>query len=364
MQILSALDAISPAFSRTKLVLFSPFRVGRTWKLALTAYLSAASSAFLPTMFILLAFLPEARMLGGLGLVAAVIVGVFFFTILFALLFYVFTRLRFASFDITLNHGVYVAPAWRKYGSQSLKWTLFKILLGSVVTALLAGPTILIVRQFIRLFQSMPSMNFSSDGPPPPEVVQAIITVYLGFAAVYILFGLFFFLSSLMADFIVPSLALENTTLGEAFRRLGKIIRNEPGQFTAYAFLKLGLGLVAYFGGTLITEIVLFIVALIIAAIAGVVGFLLHLAGVPNDVLIVLAVIIGVAFYLFFIFYAVFIVVGTVMTFLESYTLYFLGGRYPMLGDLLTASTPPRPPPPPAPFYPAYAPPPPPPQVL
>jgi hypothetical protein len=48
------------------------------------------------------------------------------------------------------------------------------------------------------------------------------------------------------------------------------------------------------------------------------------------------------------------------MTFLEAYTLYFLGGRYPMLGDLLTASTPPPPPPPPAPVYPAYVAPPPP----
>ena len=48
MPILSALDAISPAFARTKLVLFSPFRKGRTWKLAATAYLATAGAVFLP----------------------------------------------------------------------------------------------------------------------------------------------------------------------------------------------------------------------------------------------------------------------------------------------------------------------------
>jgi hypothetical protein len=34
---------------------------------------------------------------------------------------------------------------------------------------------------------------------------------------------------------------------------------------------------------------------------------------------------------------------GTGLTFMESYALYFLGGRYPMLGYLLDRSTPPPP---------------------
>ena len=32
---------------------------------------------------------------------------------------------------------------------------------------------------------------------------------------------------------------------------------------------------------------------------------------------------------------------GTLLTFFQAYALYFLGGRYPLLGDLLDRSTPP-----------------------
>jgi hypothetical protein len=32
---------------------------------------------------------------------------------------------------------------------------------------------------------------------------------------------------------------------------------------------------------------------------------------------------------------------GSLITFFQAYALYFLGGRYPLLGDLLDRSTPP-----------------------
>ena len=45
MQILRASEAVSPAFARTRLLLFSPFRFGRTWKLCATAYACAKKAA-------------------------------------------------------------------------------------------------------------------------------------------------------------------------------------------------------------------------------------------------------------------------------------------------------------------------------
>ena len=340
MPILSALDSISPAFARTKLVLFSPFRKGRTWKLCATAYLSMGGVVFIPFAAVYLFFIPAIRSSSPSGpvLVTVLISVVAVFTLIQIGLLYVFTRLRFASFDITLNHGQFVGPAWSKYGSQTLKWALFKFLLGCVFTAIIAVPVAHIARQFTGTFASL---NLQPGAPPSPEFMQTIFSIYAAFFLVYFIVGLFFFLSSLLTDFVVPSLALEDTSLSEAFRRLGLLIKQEPGQFTLYAVLKFAIGLVCYFGATIAFEIVIFLLLAIIGLVALLIGYILHLAGVPNGVLFGIGIFLAVVLYLVIIFYGAFIVAGTVLTYLESYTLYFLSGRYPMLGELLAASTPP-----------------------
>ena len=40
-------------------------------------------------------------------------------------------------------------------------------------------------------------------------------------------------------------------------------------------------------------------------------------------------------------FYFMFGFMGCIMTFFQAYGMYFLGGRYPLLGDLLDRTTPP-----------------------
>jgi hypothetical protein len=344
MQILSALDAISPAFSRTKLVLFSPFRKGRTWKLAATGYLTIAGSAFLPWPLIYLLVIPAlahlpntapdfAKTLAYILSAVAVVL-----TLVYVALFYILSRLRFAFFDIVLNNGQFVAPAWRKYGSASLKWTLFKLLLGSLFAAIIALPIVHIAKSLIGTFQSL---DFAPGQPPSPEFMNAIFSAYAAFFVVYIFIGLFMWANSVLADFIVPTLALEDTTLAEAFRRFGVFVRNEPGQFSLYAIMKLALALAAFLAAGIAFYLVLLVVILAAALVGGVIGLLLYFVHVPAAVLTALAVLFGVGLYLFVIFYGVLLINGTVMTFLESYLLYFLGGRYPKLGDLLAASTPP-----------------------
>jgi hypothetical protein len=337
MQILSALDAISPAFSRTKLILFSPFRKGRTWKLAATAYLATAGTAFFPFQLIYLAFIPMARRAAGPWTTWAILGGVLLFTALFLYIFYLCSRVRFAFFDIALNRGQFVAPAWRKYGPQARKWTLFKVALGTLITLAMAAPILAYSREMFTFFTSL---NFKPGEPPPPEFMATVLTFYASFFLLYFVLGLFFFISSLLSDFIVPSLALEDTTLLEAFTRLGKLLRNEPGQLILYAVLKIGLGLGLYMGGMIAFELVFFIAFFLIALVAALIGFLLHLLHVPIIALIVLGALVAIAGYIL-LFYCMMILIGALFTFFEAYTLYFLGGRYPLLGDLLTASTPP-----------------------
>jgi hypothetical protein len=351
MPILNALDCISPAISRTKLVLFSPFRLGRSWKLSFTAYLATTSSMFMPLFLLAFFFLPQIRAAGGSLAVPLVSVGAIVATVLTAWIFHLVTRLRFAFFDITLNKGEFVAPTWRKYGSQAFRWSLFKIALGTVVMIVVAAPMIGFFKHFVAVMSSV-----KPGEQPPPDLMFSLMSGYFLF---YLLFWVYFWASSLLSDFIVPSLALEDTTLAEAFRRLGLLIRREPGQFSGYAVMKLVLAAVGYMGMTFALEIGIVLVGLLVGLVVALIGFLLHLAGVPMPVLIGLGIVVLIVFYGFALWTLVF-GFGAVLTFLESYALYFLSGRYPMLGDLLAASTPPPvvrgvlyPEP-----YPAYVPPP------
>jgi hypothetical protein len=357
MPILSALDAISPAFARTRLILFSPFRKGRTWKLAATAYFSMFGTLFLPYFLIGLFFIPMAHQAAGASAVAILVSACLGATILYLVIFYLCSRLRFAFFDIVLNRGEFVAPAWRKYGPSSFKWTAFKIVLGTVVLAIIALPLAAWIQHMIPVLASVPAEEGKQINP---QMMSILFTFYGAFFLIYFGFGIFYLLSSLLSDFIVPSLALEDTTLAVAFRRFGQLIRREPGQFILYAVLKASLAVGAFMAMYIAFYIVILLFALIFGLIGLLIGLLLQMAHVSAAVLTGLAIFAGVICYIFVFFYVIVIGVGTVLTFLESYTLYFLSGRYPMLGDLLQRSTPPPQPPPPPPFL-AYATPPPPP---
>src|SRR5882724_10097044 len=127
MRTLSALEAISPAFSRTKDVLFNPFRVWRGWKLAITAYFATTGTLFLPLPFFYLFLVPSVLHAGKPQLAVGIVVGIFVVSVIFLGFFYLCSRLQFAFFDIVLHRGQFVAPAWRKYGRQNTRWTAFKV---------------------------------------------------------------------------------------------------------------------------------------------------------------------------------------------------------------------------------------------
>jgi hypothetical protein len=357
MRPLSATECISPAIERTRLVLFSPFRKGRTWKLSATAYFYCGGTLYFPAPIIYLAFIPLAHRAGGMLAVTILCAAVLPLTAFFTWIFHLCSRLQFAFFDIVVNRGEFVAPAWRKYRFPALRWTGVKVLAGTILTLVCAAPIVAYIRHIIPLLGELATIR--PDQPPPVKFIAAF---YGGYAIVMLIFGLLFLISSLLADFILPSLALENTGLKEAFRRMAQLIRREPGEFAVFVLLKIGLGLAAYMGSIFVWEIVFLLASLIVGGVVFGVGFLLHLAGVPQILLIVIGIFIAVVWYVFALLYSMVLAIGPGFTFLEAYSLYFLGGRYPMLGDLLDQSTPPPIPAgyPAAAPYPSFPPPPPP----
>ncbi len=337
MRPLSATECISPAIERTKLVLFTPFRKGRTWKLCATAYLCRGGTIFFPFPLISLALVPLAKSAGGMPAVVVLVAVLFALSGLFFLwLFHLCSRLQFAFFDIVANRGDFVAPAWRKYGPQSLAWTGVKVLLGCVATLATAAPLVALFHRIAPIFAALRTIQ---PGQPPP--LRLIGAFYAGYGVLLLIFGTLYLVSSLLTDFILPSLALEDTGMAEAFRRMVELIRREPGEFILYTVLKVVLGMAAYMGAVIAWEIAFILVTLILALVVFAIGFVLHLIGVPSVVLSVLGFLVAFAWYLFIAFYSLLLAVGPVLTFLDAYAVYFVGGRYPLLGDLLDKSTPP-----------------------
>src|ERR1700761_5991166 len=123
MRILSATEAISPAIARTKLILFRPFRFGRSWKFAATAYVSTMGSFFFPFPLIALFFIPAFVHSGPWWLIWAITGGIVSALALTVFLFILCSRLQFPFMDIVMNRSIFVAPLWRQYGPQAHRWT-------------------------------------------------------------------------------------------------------------------------------------------------------------------------------------------------------------------------------------------------
>jgi hypothetical protein len=325
MRALSATEAISPAINRTKAILFQPFRKGRSWKLAATAYLSAMGLAFIPYPLIFFA-MPRPPNQQGVyfGLVmTAISLSVIAIMLLF---FYLGSRLQFVLFAITAEKGDMVAPLWRRYGARTWPWLGIKLILSLVVTAAFAVPIFYAFRSLIT------HMSIQPGQPPSPEMFASLFLFYIFFFAPIAVLML---CSSLLSDFVLPPIALENATIADALGRFFQLIKAEPMQLSVYVLFKVLLaiaGMIAMQVVVMLAEILALIPLGILALLgwflfrsAGPIGHILFIAGG-----ITLGLALGV-----FLFYVMTLVLGCVHMFYQAYALYFLGGRYPLLGDIL-----------------------------
>src|SRR5438045_2784915 len=132
MRPLSASEAIAPAIRRTQEGLFATFKLGRSWKLAIIANLSALGAFFIPTpffSFLAKASQPHPRAAAlffslGFGTISSIVMFV---------LFFIGARMEFVLFDIVLVNEKFVAPSWRRHSFNSWRWIGFKLLLSLVV---------------------------------------------------------------------------------------------------------------------------------------------------------------------------------------------------------------------------------------
>ncbi len=334
MQRLSAIDAISPAWEHVRRLLLSP----PSWRLLLKigavscfAQMSGGSANF-------------GAPLKDTGQYSSLLLPVLFVVSLLLLaiglgLFYLSSRLQFVLFEVVLKQETVIAPIWRRYGRVTWRWIALKI--GFLLAALLCIAPILIPV----------ILHFAHTIPAGPAVMSAGRTfaiVFELFAAIFLLLFVMGVGFVLLLDFGLPSMALENTSVGETLRRVWSLILAEPLEIALYLLMKFLL----IMAGAIVAYIALLIGALVLliplgGASLGLWFALRHATG-GGHLLLIAGWVVASLILLVLMTMAAIMAFGYLLTFLQAYAIYFLAGRYPLLGEILdpTPGLPFTPPPP------------------
>jgi len=256
------------------------------------------------------------------AIVIALIIG----TAVALVFLYLFCRFRFVLFDAVITQQPAVGRGWRLYASQANRyfgfWLVFRLVNFGVIVLIIGIP----------LWHAYKNGAFSGDNSLY-ILLEHLAAIALGAILASIIFAI---ISTLMKDFIMPIMALDDLTLGDAWSALWRVVASEPGAWAGYLGMKLVL--------TIGAAIALF-VASVIAVLPGI-----FIVGIPTGVIALLGALVLKAGAMPAAI-AIFVVAGLVAAagacciymvlsapltvFFASYAFYFFGGRYPKLGALL-----------------------------
>lgn len=349
MNRLSALDAFGPALSRVGTMLFKPFRLGTWLKMGFIGLLGGGLATFstgnmnfrgMPPAGVPRGDFPNdpfyelQRVFRSIHLAdyLHIIVIVLAVILVLSLIFlYLFCRFRFVLFDSVVSGQPVVGRGWRQYAPQANRYFGFWLAFRLVTLATFA----LIIG--IPLWNAYKSGVFSEDNSLV-VFFQIIASIALGAIAAGIVFAV---ISTLMKDFIMPIMALDDLLLGDAWSALWKVIASEPGAWAGYLGMKVVFaigGAVALGVGMVVAMLpAIFIIGIPVALLA-VPGVFALKAGVTALAVILFVLAGGLAAVGFCCLYMMLIAPLTV--FFASYAFYFFGGRYPKLGALLWPQSP------------------------
>ena len=337
MHAISAADAVAPAIQRTKEFLFRPFRWGTYLKLGLVALITeglgsnfrsstprgggGGSSSGQGPMIHSLSEISPLWIAEG---VAAILLAM----VIIATIFYLVTRLRFAFFHCLVHNTKEIKPGWRLYAAQASRFFWLNIAVGAcflVVIGLIAIP---FAMGFWRVFHDM-----QTGGHPNIGMLVALIIPLL--PIIFLLTVLAFAFDIILRDWMLPHIALEDASAGEAWSSVWARIKAEKGQFLAYALLRLILPIIA----SIAIFMILLIPGIVLAGAVAGVELGIHSAfanstGSAVAVGVMLQVFFGIVAFGFALLASI-CLGGPLSTGVREYALLFYGGRYPVLGDLL-----------------------------
>jgi hypothetical protein len=331
MPAISAVDSISTAIQRTRQLLFRPFSWGTYLKLGLVAIVTEGlgsnlrshngqSSGHIPMLDAPFSF-PAER-------IATAVAATLLSAILFAWLFYLLTRLRFAFFHCLVHNTREIRPGWFIYAAQATRFFWMNLWVGFGFVALIFLIALPFIGGFLRLLREM-----RHGGPPD---FGLLLSLLLPLIPIFVLLALAGVLADvILRDWMLPHFALDNATFAEAWGQVWAHIKAERQQFLAYALLRVVLPLIA----AIAAFVVLLIPGLILAGSLAMVEYGLHSAfadasGGSAAVVMMLQVFFGVLAFGFLVLASI-CIGGPVSTATREYALIFYGGRYRKLGDIL-----------------------------
>jgi hypothetical protein len=338
MHAMSAADAISPAVLRTKDFLFKPFSWGTFLKLGLVALITeglgsnfrsstpsshggGGSSSGQGPMIHSLSDIQPLWIAEG---VAAILLAF----VIMAVIFYLITRLRFAFFHCLVHNTKLIRPGWELYKEQASRFfwlnigvaVCFLLLVGLIAIPFAAG--------FWRVFHDM-----QPGGHPNIAMLLGLILPLLPIIFCLVVLGVA--LDIILRDWMLPHMALEDASAGEAWSSVWARISAEKGQFFVYAILRLILPIVA----SIAIFMILLIPGLVLAAAVAGVELGIHSSFANSTGSAVAAgVMLQVFFGLVALGFAVLASIclgGPLSTGTREYAILFYAGRYKVLGDLL-----------------------------
>lgn len=338
---LSAVDSIHPAIKHTKEQLFRPFHLGQWTRLALVGLFAGEMSSgggcnfngsfpsHTSTVHRDFAFSMAPH--NWAFLVPIVIIALIAIPILWLLLIYVNSRMRFVLFDSIIAKKCEVGRMWRARQQPALQYFLWQIVIALVMIAglaLLVGVPVLAA--FLLGWFTAPR--------------EHLLPLVLGGIALFLVLMAWVVLALIVhvftKDFVVPQMALENVSAFEGWRRLWAMLQQEKGAYAGYGGMKLIMAI-----GTAVAIGILAFIAIIILLIPfGGLGVITVIAGktagLTWNVFTITAAIVAGSIFLLVVFYAVSLISVPVMVFFPAYSIYFFAGRYPLLGNLIYPSPP------------------------
>jgi hypothetical protein len=246
---------------------------------------------------------------------------------------YVSSVLRFVLFDAVATGRYRLREGWKKWHGRGVQLFLLQLVIMLVYLA------VFVVLLGVPILYCIRSGWFHTIDQHPGQLFGLIL---LAMPAILVVAVISYVVFSMAFDFAVPILALEQTSGGEAFGRVWRMLRAAKGAYAGYLGMKFVVTIAMAMCIGIVNAMVLLIILIPMIVIA--IGATAASPEMWHSPATIAAAVTVFAVFLLMMMFVGGLFEVPVVTFVESYALTFFAGRYPPLWGLLYPALPPAPP--------------------